>query len=496
LSASAPLRVGRVTVDVRSVFDPSEARHGSFYRAVNRLHVQTRAELIRSFLLFREGEPYDPVKLAETERNLRQFDFLERVSVTAAPPHDGVVDITVVTTDAWTTAVTGDFSNEGGISVYDVDVSQKDLFGTGAALELLVDRGTERTAKAAELRHPAIFGPYWNLDALGSKNSDGDEEKIAVDRVRDSYVTPATADFLADRLARDERIYREGQIAALFQQRHRALVVSRSWTLQARPDATSSVFAGVDLLDDEFSPPPERPNDVLPDRRHFRFLDGGYERAGFVPVKLDYVDRDSREQDFNLGHLLSLHAAVGPKSWRLQAEAGDGLRFAERSFLVGRIHAMFRAAGTRLAVVSADVRTVTRFGAVHPQAFVTRARIDVGRHLDRDMQFFADGQNGLRAYPDFAFEGDRRMIVNVEHRAYLGREILQLFSPSVAVFVDSGQAGNGAFHGMKSDAGVGLRIGIARYDAALIRIDYAYALNASPLNRRGKVVSISTSHAF
>jgi hypothetical protein len=49
---------------------------------------------------------------------------------------------------------------------------------------------------------------------------------------------------------------------------------------------------------------------------------------------------------------------------------------------------------------------------------------------------------------------------------------------------------------MKSDAGVGLRIGIARYDAALIRIDYAYALNASPLNRRGKVISISTSHAF
>jgi hypothetical protein len=79
---------------------------------------------------------------------------------------------------------------------------------------------------------------------------------------------------------------------------------------------------------------------------------------------------------------------------------------------------------------------------------------------------------------------------------FLGRELLQLFGPSVALFADSGQAVDGSFRGMKSDAGIGLRIGIARYDGALIRIDWAYAFNASPLNRRGGVVSVSTSQAF
>jgi hypothetical protein len=48
---------------------------------------------------------------------------------------------------------------------------------------------------------------------------------------------------------------------------------------------------------------------------------------------------------------------------------------------------------------------------------------------------------------------------------------------------------------MKSDAGAGLRLGISRLDA-LIRIDWAYAFNASPLSRRGPVWSISTSQAF
>jgi hypothetical protein len=49
---------------------------------------------------------------------------------------------------------------------------------------------------------------------------------------------------------------------------------------------------------------------------------------------------------------------------------------------------------------------------------------------------------------------------------------------------------------MKSDVGIGLRIGIARYDGALIRIDYAVALDSSPVSRRGGVWSVSTAHAF
>src|SRR6267142_5442542 len=123
-----PMRIGRITIDAVPLFNAAEATHGSFYRGANLLHVQTRVGLLRRFLLFREGDVYDPAKLAESERNLRLFDFLDSVSVTASPPHDGVVDVTVVTKDAWTTVVNGDFSNEGGKALYDIDLAQKDLF--------------------------------------------------------------------------------------------------------------------------------------------------------------------------------------------------------------------------------------------------------------------------------------------------------------------------------------------------------------------------------
>jgi hypothetical protein len=500
--AAEPLRIGHITIDAVPVFSGAEAAHGRFYGLLNVLHVQTRVALLRRFLLFREGDPYDPALIEETERALRLFDFLESASVTASAPHDGVVDIAVVTHDALTTAVNADFSNEGGIAAYSADVTQKDLFGSGSSLDLHTEHGIERSGTSVELTDPAVFGPYWNLDTLYAKNSDGSEEKVAIDRPLYSYLTPWTANALFDQLQRNERIFALGEVAARFRHEHRELALSRSKVLHADREGSSSIVAAIDLLDDSFAPLPDRPGDVIPRPRHFRFLEAGYESTGFRFVKLDYVDRDIRQQDFNLGPFATIRAAISPprsgdrsSTFRLRASAGTGYEFSERTFVIGLIAASTRAPRDRNTIVALDGRSVTRFQTRYPQAFVTRAHLDLGWQLDRDVQFLADGQNGLRAYPDFAFEGSRRLIVNAEHRIFLGRELFQLVGPGVAVFADSGQAVDGAFRGMKSDAGAGLRLGISRLDA-LIRIDWAYAFNDSPRSRRGPVWSVSTSQAF
>jgi outer membrane protein assembly factor BamA len=494
--SQAPLRIGRITIEATPVFKASDA--GGFYRGVNLLHVQTRPELLRRFLLFKEGDPYDPAKLAETERNLRLFDFLTSVSVTAGPPHDGVVDVVVATQDAWTTDVTGDFSNEGGKSAYNVDVTQKDLFGSGSALDLRTESGIERRAHSIEFLHPGIFGPYWNLDAFYSHNSDGNEERLQLNRPLFSYTTRWATSFFFDHDLRNERIFKLGEVSSRFRHEHREISLSRSLVLAANQNGSSSIVGGVDLVDDSFANLPARPLDVIPAARHFDFLDAGYESTGFHFVKLDYIDRDRIEQDFNLGLVTSIHLSVSPgTTWRARLSESIGHDFREGSFLIGQVGASARAPGNRNGIVFGDLRFVSRWYTRYPQTFVARARADVGSQLDRDVQFYADGQNGLRAYPDFAFEGSKRFIVNAEHRVFLGRELLQIFGPGVAVFVDSGQAAdrNLRLRGMKTDAGVGLRIGIAPL-SALIRIDVSYAFNSSPLNRPGPVISISTVQAF
>src|SRR3569832_798665 len=80
--------VGKITIHSLDVYSPREAAKGRFYRAADALHIETHDNVIRKFLLFREGDVYRPERLAETERTLRALHFLKSASVTASEPHD------------------------------------------------------------------------------------------------------------------------------------------------------------------------------------------------------------------------------------------------------------------------------------------------------------------------------------------------------------------------------------------------------------------------
>jgi len=108
------LRIGKINIVTEDVYTEQEAAKGSAYGVVNTLHVRTRASVIHKMLLFSEGDVFVPSRLAETERNLRKLNFIQSASVVAGEPHDGVVDITVVTQDAWSTEPGGRLGSAGG----------------------------------------------------------------------------------------------------------------------------------------------------------------------------------------------------------------------------------------------------------------------------------------------------------------------------------------------------------------------------------------------
>ena len=483
------LRIGRISVHTAPVFDVNEASRGGFYRAADVIAVRTPEELIRRFLLFREGDEFDAEKLRESERNLRAFDFLKTVSVSAGQAHDGVVDVDVVTQDAFTTDVSVDFSNDGGRALYDVAVTQLDLFGRGTQLGLRTNHGRERHLNSIEFIDPATFGRYWNTDALLARNSDGNEERLAIERPLFSSFTPFTATAVTDHLLQTARVYEDAAVRSVFQQQHRELSLLVGPAIQRGVDGNVRLLAGVDFVTDAFRPGVG----AAPDDRHFHFTQLGADSTRFDIVKEDHVDYGLKEQDFNLGMHTSFdvgHSA--PNIWRIRTDDSFGRRFAAHSFVLARVFATTRAGSVnRNTVVSADGRVVVKFPTAIPMTFVSRVRADIGSQLDRDVQFFADGQNGLRAYPNFAFEGSRRVLFNAEQRLFLGRELLQIFEPGAALFFDSGW-----LHGQHADFGAGLRLAIPRYDSAIIRIDAAYALNDSPISRRGLVISVATTQAF
>jgi len=157
------------------------------------------------------------------------------------------------------------------------------------------------------------------------------------------------------------------------------------------------------------------------------------------------------------------------------------------------------ASGIQNASTSANLLYVNRDGDERPRTFVAHLAVRSGWRMDPQLQFFADGLNGLRGYRTHTFEGSRSVVVNVEERFYLGHEVLQLASPALVAFIDAGNATNGGMRSLmtlKMDIGVGIRVGLPRTPKNLLRIDFAYAVNRDPLGRRGLLVSFSSGQAF
>lgn len=485
------VRIGKVTVKTEPLFSGEEASRGGFYRTANLLAVQTHEPLIRRFLLFREGEPFDQAKLRESERNLRALDFLKSAAVTAGPAHDGVVDVTVATQDALTTDVNADFSNDGGRSLYDFDVTQKNIAGTGGEVDVRITNARERRTNSIELIHPTLLGPYCGADAFLARSSDGNELRLGVSRPLFSYSTRQTFDASFDHLLRDERVYHDGAVSDLFRHQHRSFTVMEGVVLAANPGSTTRLLAGIDVQRDGFRPL----SGIQPVDRDFRFIEAGIDTTSLRFVTLSHVDLGLREQDFPIGFHGALIGGVSPGVSRIRTELAYGRTFSPRTLLLAKAAATRRGSSE---IVSVDTRWIAQRLSEHPRTFIARVRTDLGRDLDRDVQFFADGQNGLRAYPNFAFAGARRFAFNVEQRWFLGREWLQLFEPGAAVFFDTGTATDASLFRtrLRSDVGAGLRFGVARFESTMLRFDVAYALNDSPLSRRGIVFSFATGQAF
>ncbi|HEY2321329.1 MAG TPA: BamA/TamA family outer membrane protein [Thermoanaerobaculia bacterium] len=501
---AAPLRVGKVIVRPLDVYSEDEANRGALFGFADRLHLETRASVIRKFLLFHEGEPFRPERLAETERNLRGQRFLKSASVVAQPPHDGVVDVIVTTQDSWSIAPETQAGNKGGASQVGASIVETNLFGSGKAMALRWDKTVDRTRFLIDYQDPTVNSSYWKARVTYGMNSDGYEHAFSLGRPFYAFAAPWSADFDFDSLRQDDRLYVAGQTTDQFRHDSSRIVASFGRAFDPNDARANRLVSGLRVARDDFA---EESGATLPASRNFRYAFVRYEHAVNDFVKLNFINKDLRYEDFNLGGSYSIETALSPRvfgtssnTFFARACAADGTRLGATSFIMPSFSIESRFdGGAANSVANATVNYVKRFDTGHPTATVARVTVTDGWRLDQDLQFFADGLTGLRAYRLHAFTGSRSFIANVEQRIYLGREVAQLVSPGVVAFFDTGNAtygGASKLLAVKSDVGVGIRIGLPRSPKNLIRIDVAYPLNTELGRRRGLLVSFASGQAF
>ncbi len=508
--AEEPSRIGRIRVTSSDVFGPEDTARGFIYRGANALHVVTRESTIRRFLLFDEGDPYEPDRLAESERNLRALGLFRSVSVVAGETQDGVVDVDVVTQDAWTVEVGLSAGSGGGAAHGGIALGEKNFLGTASELRFAFAADQDRTYRSIELLTPNFLLPYTTAHVLYGNNSDGYARQFELDRTFYSTAAPWAADVSVSDLKRDEFHYLEGgAVESTYAARRFRLVASYGIALAARDENASRLTLGIDFRQDRFGPS-DAAADFIPPDRLFRYVVLQWETLHADFLKWNYVNHDERYEDITVGPRLLLRVGLSPRAFGVPettelvgGEIGTGTRIGANGFLQSKAAFETRLNHGRMenATVAANLLYVHRFASNPKQTLLAQVSGLRGWNIDPDVQIFADAQAGLRGYQLRAFEGDGRVIVNVEHRVFSGWQWFGLISPGLAAFVDAGLVGSPAnpmrLGEIKVDAGIGLRLAMSWAPVMnVFRLDAAYAFQRDPTGRKGWLISFSTGQAF
>ena len=99
----------------------------------NKLHLKTKKFTIKNFLIFKEGDRFDSLKVKESERLLRTQNFIRRVTMYPIPTaHPDTVDVLIRELDSWSIYPTGSAST----SSYRIKLRDRNFAGLGHDLTL------------------------------------------------------------------------------------------------------------------------------------------------------------------------------------------------------------------------------------------------------------------------------------------------------------------------------------------------------------------------
>src|SRR5258705_10027898 len=176
LRPSAPA-VSRIEIDRSDVFDTTES-HAWYARIANRLHVNTRENVIQREALIAVGRPFDSAEAAESLRNLRKLGVFSTVALDTVRDTGFVVRIH--TKDAWTTTPFVSFKSAGGNSIWGYGINEQNLLGRLIDVVVSYRHEQDRTTKKLAVSAPRVLANRITLAGLLEKFSDGHHDSAAV----------------------------------------------------------------------------------------------------------------------------------------------------------------------------------------------------------------------------------------------------------------------------------------------------------------------------
>jgi len=500
--ASSPaLRIGVISIVIGDVFateTPEEDR--LFYRVANRLHIETRVDVVRRQLLFKEGDVYVERLLRESERILRRNKYLFDAEIAVVAEHDGLVDIEVRTRDVWTFKPGIQYTRTGGEEATGFELQESNLLGFGKEVTVAHKENVDRRSDEFRYFDPQLFGSRARFALSYADNSDGRQRSGFVEQPFYSLDTRWAATLSALDSERTDQRYVLGTAVDEFRHRQQAYQLfggfspglNNGWVrrysfgaafVENRFAATGSPlsaavvppdrklvypFVGFSMFEDRFE---ERRNEDQIERTEDLFA-GKFFQASFGWASREFDSSDNAAL-LSLGFGNTLETEDRRHTLVMRADAA------------GRIHDDELANGVLTSAARYYWRMTPR------QLFFASLSGSLTDRLDAERQLTLGGDSGLRGYPLRYQDGSAAALVTLEHRVYTKYYLFRLFHLGGAVFFDAGRtwgegnapkpAGIDTRLGLLKNVGLGLRFGSSRSAFGnVIHVDLAFPLDGDP----------------
>lgn len=508
VNAGRPIR--EIRVERVNVFDLAEPGEDWWpFRMANKVHVKTQEAVVRRELLLDPGQPWDPFKGLESERNLRSLGIFRRADITPVEAPGGKLDLNVRTQDSWTTIIDFSAGTEGGEHFLSYGASEGNLFGRGKAVSFNHEEKGDRHRTEWNYDDPRLLGSRVRLTPFYALTDKGDSIGVSAIRPFFSLDTPYATGASWERTIDESILWKDADEYSRFLQRTREVFGAYGTRLKQDAYVVQRLEAGWYSRKDDFHSTDDTVLGTLPRSRELSGPMLGYSWVQPRYIKETYVDRMERVEDFNMGNELSAFAgwmgeATGSDRDRFTFNVMDqqGLFILPGRFFLAQVGMNGRVADQKWdnAIFFANLNAFWKAGTWLPHTLVGHIEANTSRSLDGENQVILGGENGLRGYKNNSFTGARSVLVNLEDRVFFPGEYFHLVRFGAAAFFDSGAVvpeGSGfSLKRFKSDVGFGFRMASTRSESGgVVRFDLAYAVNDGP-GRDRWVVAVKGSQAF
>lgn len=474
---AAPL-IRSVHVARDDVFPNITGRPRFLYRWANALHVITKESVVRREILFRAGQQLDLDLLDESERRLRRLPYLGAVAITIDSIAVDSIDITVVTSDQWTTLTSTILSSGGGRTTYGGALEEFNLLGYGKQFFAEASHEkSEGTTLTFRYRDPQLLSSRWTAEA---NIVDGPFAQVFSGQIVRPFFSPDTKWAWRVEGVDSDRIRREfdsGRESNRFRRRVSSILFAGERAFGARYRKTRLRLA-YQFQDRAFSAVPGTAT-MLPESEliHRTAARLRIERLAFTEETR--IDRFLKTEDITLGSITTF--GLG----RTGLPAPNGVKRFE--LLLAR-HQVHQIAADQYLFATAAMQTFfekeTRLNLrlryynrmMSWQTLALNAEFDYAKDTE-EVPFVLGGDSGLRGFPARQFPGNKRLLLNLEDRFFTPLKILTVAIGGV-IFADAGnvwqESQTVGFSDINLSVGVGLRLGYTKSPNSRVgRIDFA-----------------------